>query len=125
MDNKENNTPLSGERVAQVNSVDDYNETPENAAGLLADIDIFRVLKLPNEAINRINLFVSSHTAPLQSRIAELESENAKMREALEGIKEEALRPTDFSESCYIMIMIVEQAFEEVQALKGKEAKGE
>lgn len=77
------------DNVPQVKSVVEYSKTAENAAGLLADIDIFRVLRLPNEAINRIDLFVLSHTAPFQSRIEELEASNAKYREALEWIAKE------------------------------------
>lgn len=52
-----------------------YSECPSSAVELLADIDILRVLKLPNEAIKRIDLYVQSH-------VANLAAENKELKEA-------------------------------------------
>lgn len=60
---------------------------------------------------------VTEHEAPLKSRIAELEAENATLREALEDIKLYASHDDNDQYGIY------EEKAE--QALKGKEVKGE
>lgn len=110
--------PVS-DQVLQTNekakSAEQYNECPPHAAGLLADIDIFRMLRQPNEAINRIDLFVKSHTEPLQSHISELEAE---VKTGLEV----GLKLLKLNEELEVKVKRYEEALKEITQLSNSKS---
>lgn len=86
MDNQPNDCPLNEPKCWAIDcnckvvqskmSLSEYNECPASAVELLADIETFKALRMPQEALKRIELYVEYRTSLLVKQ-------NSDIREAL------------------------------------------